>query len=130
MSVAKIGSFKRKPRHYMMAANSPGKRYHWIQICISGEVETPSSHIRLLNSSCKSIRRKWRRSIIPDVIRVECDADVKWWAARYKMAAAGYKWQDPILLVFGSLMDSKELSSIWDCFGDQKAIKTPKLNTI
>ena len=28
------------------------------------------------------------------------------------------------------LMDSKELSSILDCFGDQKAIKTPKLNTI
>ena len=27
-------------------------------------------------------------------------------------------------------MDSKELSSILDCFGDQKAIKTPKLNTI
>ena len=26
-------------------------------------------------------------------------------------------------------MDSKELSSILDCFGDQKAIKTPKLNT-
>ena len=27
-------------------------------------------------------------------------------------------------------MDSKELSSILDCFGDQKAIKTQKLNTI
>ena len=27
-------------------------------------------------------------------------------------------------------MHSKELSSISDCFGDQKAIKTPKLNTI
>ena len=27
-------------------------------------------------------------------------------------------------------MDSKELSSISNCFGDQKAIKTPKLNTI
>ena len=27
-------------------------------------------------------------------------------------------------------MDSKELSSFSDCFGDQKAIKTPKLNTI
>ena len=26
--------------------------------------------------------------------------------------------------------DSKELSSISDCFGDKKAIKTPKLNTI
>ena len=25
---------------------------------------------------------------------------------------------------------SKELSSILDCFGDKKAIKTPKLNTI
>ena len=28
------------------------------------------------------------------------------------------------------LKDSKQLSSISDCFGDQKAIKTPKLNTI
>ena len=28
------------------------------------------------------------------------------------------------------IMDSKELSSISDCFGDKKAIKTPKLNTI
>ena len=28
------------------------------------------------------------------------------------------------------VMDSKELSSISDCFGDQKAIKIPKLNTI
>ena len=27
-------------------------------------------------------------------------------------------------------MDSKELSSILDCFGDKKTIKTPKLNTI
>ena len=27
-------------------------------------------------------------------------------------------------------MDSKELSSISDCFGDKKAIKTPKLHTI
>ena len=27
-------------------------------------------------------------------------------------------------------MDSKELSLITDYFGDQKAIKTPKLNTI
>ena len=27
-------------------------------------------------------------------------------------------------------MDSKELSLISDCFGDQKAIITPKLNTI
>ena len=27
-------------------------------------------------------------------------------------------------------MDSKELSSISDCFGDKKAIKTPKLDTI
>ena len=27
-------------------------------------------------------------------------------------------------------MDSKELSSISDCFGDKKAIKTPKLNIL
>ena len=30
---------------------------------------------------------------------------------------------------YTSCMDSKELSSISYCFGDQKAIKTPKLNT-
>ena len=28
------------------------------------------------------------------------------------------------------ILDSKELSSISDCFGDQKAIKTPKLNIL
>ena len=34
----------------------------------------------------------------------------------------------PVQISFAK--DSKELSSISDCFGDQKAIKTPKLNTI
>ena len=34
----------------------------------------------------------------------------------------------PCLDIF--TMDFKELSLISDCFGDQKAIKTPKLNTI
>ena len=44
--------------------------------------------------------------------------------------SAAIRWcvRTPYLDIF--VMDSKELSSIPDCFGDQKAIKTPKLNTI
>ena len=55
----------------------------------------------------------------------------------------GGKWQQPDGIttrvewagshtpyILDLLMDSKELSSISDCLGDQKAIKTPKLNTI
>ena len=43
----------------------------------------------------------------------------------YSNALSGYT---PCILDL--LMDSKELSSSPDCFGDQKAIKTPKLNII
>ena len=44
--------------------------------------------------------------------------------------SAAIRWcvRTPCLDIF--CMDSKELSSISDCFGDQKAIKTPKLNTL
>ena len=41
------GSFRRKPRHCVKwLRNSPSERYQRIQICLSGEVETPSSSIR------------------------------------------------------------------------------------
>ena len=41
------GSFRRKLRHCAKwLRNSPGKRYQRIQICLTGEVETPSSPIR------------------------------------------------------------------------------------
>ena len=41
------GSFRRKLRHCAKwLRNSPGKRYQRIRICLSGEVETPSSPIR------------------------------------------------------------------------------------
>ena len=74
---------------------------------------------------------------IPDVnIRVEvrgrrmqrrrtsgCNSYPDMWSERppmvYPDALSGYT----------PCMDSKELSSISYCFGDQKAIKTPKLNT-
>ena len=47
MSVANIGSFRRKPRHCARwLQNSPGKRYQRIRICLIWEVETPSSPIR------------------------------------------------------------------------------------
>ena len=41
------GSFKRTPWHCAKwLRNSPGKRYQRIRICLTGEVETPSSPIR------------------------------------------------------------------------------------
>ena len=41
------GSFRRTPRHCAKwLRNSPGKRYQRIRICLTGEVETPSSPIR------------------------------------------------------------------------------------
>ena len=48
----------------------------------------------------------------------------------YSPRSAALRWcvRTPYPDIFA--MDSKELSSILDCFGDQKAIKTPKLNTI
>ena len=48
----------------------------------------------------------------------------------YNPRSAALRWcvRTPCPDIFA--MDSKELSSISDCFGDQKAIKTPKLNII
>ena len=48
----------------------------------------------------------------------------------YSPRSTALQWcvRTPCLDIFA--MDSKELSSISDCFGDKKAIKTPKLNTI
>ena len=41
------GSFRRTPRHCeKWLRNSPGKRYQWIRICLTREVETPSFPIR------------------------------------------------------------------------------------
>ena len=41
------GSFRRKPRHCAKwLRNSPGKRYQRIRLCLTGEVEMPSSPIR------------------------------------------------------------------------------------
>ena len=48
----------------------------------------------------------------------------------YSPRSAALQWcvRTPCPDIFA--MDSKELSSISDCFGDQKAIKTPKINII
>ena len=50
--------------------------------------------------------------------------------AYHSPRSAALRWcvRTPCSDIFA--MDSKELSSILDCFGDQKAIKTPKLNII
>ena len=51
---------------------SPGERYQRIQICLTGEVETPSSPIRRQNSGCETSGWNVGGSRIPDVnIRVE-----------------------------------------------------------
>ena len=52
-----LGSFRRTPRHCAKwLRNSPGKRYQRIQICLTGEVETPSSPSRRQahNSGCET----------------------------------------------------------------------------
>nr|CAN76193.1 hypothetical protein VITISV_025048 [Vitis vinifera] len=79
------GSFRRTPRHCTKwLRNSPSKRYQRIRICLTGEVETPSSPIRRQgpnakypdgmsaekNSRCETSRWKCQRSRIPDVIHL------------------------------------------------------------
>ena len=54
--------------------NPPGECYRRILICLSGEVETPSSPIRLLNSGCKTSGWNDDSSRFPDVIH----PGVKW----------------------------------------------------
>ena len=70
----------------------------------------------------------------PDVIH----PGVKWWQPHVNGGVAGWKafgsWVESAgshtPCIMDLLKDSKKLSSFLDCFGDQKAIKTPKLNTI
>ena len=50
------GSFRRTPRHCILRKNSPGKRYQRIRICLTGEVETSSSLIRLWDIQMWNIR--------------------------------------------------------------------------
>ena len=113
-----------------------------IQIYPTGEVETPSSPIRRQNSGREHPSGIARQ---PDAMAVHI---------RVQMAAAGCKWRQPgatwrqpgikwrqqgvgcppmvypdSLSGYTPCMDSKQLSSISDCFDDQQAIKTPKLNT-
>ena len=54
MSVAHIGKLQENTAALCKKwlRNSSGACYQRIRICISGEVETPSSPIRLLNSGC------------------------------------------------------------------------------
>ena len=48
------GSFRRTPRHCAKwLRNSPGKRYQMILICLTGEVETPCSPIRMSGAGCE-----------------------------------------------------------------------------
>ena len=76
MSVAHIRSFRRTPRHCAKwLRNSPGKCYQRIRICLTREVETPSSliwHQALdvkypdgmsteKNSGCDTSGWKWRQ---------------------------------------------------------------------
>ena len=93
--------------------------YKRIRIRPSGEVKTPPlpSGVRIpdVNIRVESARQ-------PDGIptRICCPDALRWciWTP----------CPDILLAFWILLMDSKELSSISDCFGDQKAIKTPKLN--
>ena len=63
------GSFRRTPRHCAKwLRNSPGKRYQRIRICLTGEVETPSFHIRRQAPDVKYPEKMERQpDRIPDV---------------------------------------------------------------
>ena len=63
------GSFRRKPRHCAKwLRNSPGKRYQRIWICLTEEVETPSSPIRRQARDVKYLEKvELRLDRIPDV---------------------------------------------------------------
>ena len=99
-------------------------------------VRIPDVNIRVesarqpgVNGSSRGVN--WRRAS-------ECKMAV----AGCKLVAAGWnsysdmspRWPPMVypdnLSGYTPCMDSKELSSILDSFGDKKAIKTPKLNTI
>ena len=140
MLVAHIGKLQETSRHCAKWLwNSPGKRYKRIRICVTGEVETLSSPIRRQNSGCETSGCNGGDNRILDV-----DIRVEW--RRQQNSGCGHpggKWRQPDGIttrvewagshtpcILDLLMDSEELSSISDCFGDQKAIKTPKFNTI
>ena len=63
------GSFRRTPRHCAKwLRNSPGERYQRIRICLTGEVETPSFHIRRQAPDVKYPEKMERQpDRIPDV---------------------------------------------------------------
>ena len=67
------GSFRRTPQHCILRENSPGKRYQRIRTCLTGEVETSFSPIRLWD-----IRRRW------NVDRTEISPGGISYAARHK----------------------------------------------
>ena len=103
-----------------------------------------SSPIQLLNSGCKTSGRKWRRQRISGCntsgveigdnrvqisgIRVQIGGNRVQFLPGYVVRMLPMVYPDA-LSRYTPCMDSKELSSISDCFGDKKAIKTPKLNT-
>nr|CAN76733.1 hypothetical protein VITISV_026611 [Vitis vinifera] len=63
------GSFRRTPRHCAKwLRNSPGKRYQWIRICLTEEVETPSFPIQICLPDVKYQEKVVRHpNRIPDV---------------------------------------------------------------
>ena len=81
-----------------------------------------ATHFLIRTPSGRSTRHSWTSHsddsiFYPDVLsRLLTSAAIRWCV------------RTPCPDIFA--MDSKELSSISDCFGDKKAIKTPKLNTI
>ena len=74
------GRFRRTPRHCAKyLRNSPGKRYRWIRICLTEEVEMPSFPIRICLPNVKYSENAERHpDRIPDVgysEKMECQSD-------------------------------------------------------
>ena len=140
MSIAKIGKLQENTAalckiscETLRVSAVGGSEYVW-----SWKLKRPllPSGYVCRNSGCDISRGKWRQ---PGVMWRQSGV----WKPSVMWRQPGGMWRQPggipsqvecagshTPCILDLLMDSKELSSISDCFGDQKAIKTPKLNTI
>ena len=115
------GSFRRKPRHCAKwLRNSPGKRYQMIRICLTGKVETPCSPIRMSGAGCKISAN--------GILNVKMSADGIPPRVEWAMIPVWVEWaRSHTPCILDLLMDSKELSSNSDCFGDKKSYQNTKI---
>ena len=111
LSGATPSGFPKRTRAAMLSGLPQGEAHD------THEYHTPDDSISYLDMLSGSLTKVSKLCyFIPKACYSPCSAALRWCV------------RTPCPDIFA--MDSKELSSISDCFGDQKAIKTPKLNII